>query len=597
MNGVSIMKRTSALMIGNSSTVIYLGYALCNSDCELTLYPFTQTHQFAPESSWTIHGTNAYEYKPHRVICSMEQLNNSLQASEEAYFRYDYIIFDTKFIDVLRQIPILFNRVLKPDSIIVHITDGYCPLLPLDNVFANYCVLTMISNVDCRLVDASTNSYVLMSTHQEIMVGSVCSNPYRATTVALKLQEGVGKRLEWIKAAYEWLGHVMVLVLRNNRPLLDAIRRKTVAIICLESLSVTFNEPEIIELVRKDSVVPVLDGVYRELIAISKELYKSSYYHEKPQILQLLIGQESRAQAERMSLLLQKPYLPKHTSANLLYYNFRQGYEMTNILLIQNVIKHGAALAMKLPFVDSIYRFLIKVAAIARGKGDRNLLKLRDVNGIPPERNIMNYPPFQPLPNPTPPKIIKEKPEEVVDALLQELMVGREELTYGVYDADHIKNTEIFEMEPTQPKSPKVQLASPPLLPLAVYPPAYPTQVRDSQGNSFILHPNGVITPIESQPLSPPPPPPPKPFSHVALASNRNTSSQRLRQSQANLLNVVHFQGIIEMSSSRYGDLDSSTSLVNNSTKTLHNSSDNSAINSVKYGTSSNSSYSSVSKK
>jgi len=646
------MKRRSALIIGNSSTLMHLAFTLCNSNCQLTLYPFTQIHQFLPDSTWKMHGNlNSFEFKPHLVICNMEQLTNSLRISEESYFCYDYIIFDTKFMDVLRQIPILFKKVLKPDTIILHITAGFCPILSLDKVFTHYCVLTMVSNIDCRLVDPSTNSFVLVNTNQEVMIGSVSSSHSIATAVALKLQENVGKRLEWMKTAYDSLSNVTVFVLFNNRPLIDAIREKTINIVCLESLSIVFDETIIAKLLQNEMAIPVINGAYQELILVSHELYKPLYASESyTHILETLLEQESRVQAERSLVALQKPNLPKFFPSNSLYYNFRQGYEMTNILLLQNVLKQGATFALNLPFIDSIYRFLIKVATTAQAnkQGDKNMTKLKDVNGIPPEMNIMNFPPFLPLPNPTPPTISNGKSltshEDKINSQLRELMVGREELTYGpkVYDADQIKTTSICEMEPKQqfiqgappqfiqevppqsiqevpPQSIQevppqfIQKVPPQFSPTFIPPhsftrpnqhpqptsqpsPVFPTQVRDRHGNAFILHPNGVITPIGSQP-SPHEPlrtqQKPKLYSHVLPTVNRNTSSQRLRESQANLLNVVHFQGIVEMSSSRYGGLDSSTTLVNSANSSTRNSATNSNIS---FGTSSNSSNNSINK-
>ena len=644
-NAVSIMKRKSALMIGNSSTLTHLAFTLCNSNCQITLYPFTQIHQFLPDSTWKMHGNpKSFEFKPHLVICNMEQLTDSLRISEESYFCYDYIIFDTKFIDVLRQIPILFKKVLKPDTIIIHITAGFCPILSLDKVFTHYCVLTMVSNIDCRLVDPSTNSFVLVNTNQEVMIGSVSSSHSIATAVALKLQENVGKRLEWMKTAYDSLSNVTVFVLPNNR-LIDAIREKTINIVCLESLSIVFDESIIAKLLQNEMATPVINGAYQELILVSHELYKPLYANEiHTHILETLLGKESRVQAERNLVVLQKPNLPKFFLSNNLYYNFRQGYEMTNILLLQNVLKQGAAFALKLPFLDSIYRFLIKVATMAQAnkQGDKNMTKLIDVNGIPPEMNIMNFPPFLPLPNPTPPTISNGKSltshEDEINSQLRELMVGREELTYGpnIYDTDQIKASSICELEPKkesiqgvpplsiQEVPPQFVQGVPPqfiqkvppqfnptftpphlftrpnphLQPTIPYQPSpvFPTQVRDRHGNPFILHPNGVITPIGSQPSHNEPlrtQSKPKPYYHVLPSVNRNTSSQRLRESQANLLNVVHFQGIVEMSSSRYGGLDSSTTLVNSANSSTRNSATNSNIS---FGTSSNSSNNSINK-
>ena len=243
--------------------------------------------------------------------------------------------------------------------------------------------------------------------------------------------------------------------------------------------------------------------------------------------------------------------------------------------------KHIHSRDPKLPYFSNAY--------------DISFSQFENVNGIAPEKNMMNFPPFTKLPKPTIATsiqrnivslMVKEEKKEVFnndkeEEDLQELMKGREELTYGIKVTPDMKTTTALtsanETESTplcSQKTPQMQvnnfthpnmfgissstqeLFSPTshLQPQILLPPTMPIRLP----NGGIYYPPSQQNTQISTPL-------PR-FYHSTPPINKNSSSKQLYDMHVQLLEAVKFNEASErIVSNRFGEYDTSTTYLKSS--------------------------------
>ncbi|ABN65757.2 predicted protein [Scheffersomyces stipitis CBS 6054] len=191
---------------------------------------------------------------------------------------------------------------------------------------------------------------------------------------------------------------------------------------------------------------------------------------------------------------------------------------------------------------------------------------------------------------------------ESIDPRLRDLVLGTESLTYGddvFHDAPEpaIENHESPQLNNEEERVqneepnpvPPANLVQMPLNTIGadgkpVYiTPGRVTLLKDDSGNSYLLHPNGFVSPVNA----------PKrksernkrkrkvpPFFHMPTPITKNTTAEELLRCHTNVLELVQFSEIMNKeTSSRYGDLDTSSTVLHSATNSSKSSTRSSTRN------------------
>ncbi|KAK6457734.1 uncharacterized protein RJT20DRAFT_139100 [Scheffersomyces xylosifermentans] len=179
---------------------------------------------------------------------------------------------------------------------------------------------------------------------------------------------------------------------------------------------------------------------------------------------------------------------------------------------------------------------------------------------------------------------------ESIDSQLQELIQGTETLTYGsdVFHDAPLPSDEETSLEATvnsiqiPSSSSSIQQSQIPETPLNTVSGSIPQKVtllKDDAGNSYLLHPNGFVSPlsiVSARPIKPKVAKKkhrPQPFFHMPVPITKHTSADQLLKYHANVLESVHFNEIMDKeTSSRYGEWDTSSNVLHSATNSSKSS-------------------------
>lgn len=406
------MESIRVLIVGETPLLIYILYSLTKTNWPVTYCDIDSKTKGKDKSNICIeyNELDRENVSPLKIVYSLEDLRGSES--------FDLVIFGDDFSSHLHtHLPIL-NTVITRESLIFMDCNN-CPWLyeKVTSMVPNF-VLVIQSTINLkRLTPFSFQFKLIMVEPIKILVG----------IISLKFwKDGLDLVLNYKKAQTTYQG----LILGKFRSVLDNLPKTSVAIIshkdckymnkiiwkniisivCFHSLSVIFEETNALQLSKLNNVVPLMKGSYKEVLKLCSQLcLKGIPTPDSPEakrLLQLLILIEGNSYLKSQSLL-------KHNfnslEANLLYYNFVNGYT-TNILNIFNYLLNLAfKLEIDTPFLESINSFLLRLYNIKVFNNSKifhikqNMVNYNTINGISPDKNMMNYPPFNNLPLPKPP--------------------------------------------------------------------------------------------------------------------------------------------------------------------------------------------------
>ncbi|ODV77312.1 uncharacterized protein CANTADRAFT_27190 [Suhomyces tanzawaensis NRRL Y-17324] len=175
-------------------------------------------------------------------------------------------------------------------------------------------------------------------------------------------------------------------------------------------------------------------------------------YAEPEEYFEHLEQSEKHKVKLRTQVANSKTYLPKFLTSNKVFYDFSQGLELDVGEVMAAVLEIAKKFNVKCAFIESVANMMVQMIrlrdqVIRQGRttprtlfqtkfNKNEFLRIDLVRGIPPSKNMMNYPPFYPKPKPTPPTQTSGSFAPVNTTDLDSNSVnsrkrGREEPTYG----------------------------------------------------------------------------------------------------------------------------------------------------------------------
>lgn len=659
--------KLKVLLLGESSTISYLTWALSIAKWEPTVITMNEKRSYLQYQPWFMFvQSKAYDYHPKQLANDLSDLHRA----EDRLEVFDIVISTYESYLHLESEPQLLHNCTDNNTLWlidatenIWITEKFSQLLP------GSLVLSICSDIDCRLLKGRSNCFRLMSDSQTIMIGSVTCQSNNLVIKSLNCKGVLGVKLSQFSSIFQSNQHLcqmFILPADYHKKLSKVIWKNLIRVVCFEALSIIFEEPDILSLAKLNNAVPLMKGTFQEILSISKKLKIKGlpfpFTDDSKKLLQTTILSEGNRKIKRLAKCSNdKDIFPKFIEANKSFYDFSQGIKISIPTLLLKLLQVSDEFNIDTPFLESTYSVINRFVAIRDGidshgnscpsrlfqvkKNESDLMAFETVNGIPPNKNMMNFPPFNPLPIPNPPtqyifnsntlvfmsqihsklKAGIEDDEDddnsSIDSALKELMIGRENITYSdeFYDAEtHIDNG-VSDMRKRYAMSQNQHVSSPSTTAGAVSgnldihaiskmpashlnankaagqqqyfnstkyqqpnnPNAYPDQdyaygMSNIPAKNYIAYQNynqyarysqeslpGQPLNIHGPPLINPRKRPP--FFRASAPTTRKTSSQKLRQSHANLLEMIHFDSLMDKTTSnRYGvDYDTSSTALN----------------------------------
>lgn len=567
----AIMWSPTALVIGDSPTLIYLTSCLAKANWKVTTLPYTDKNYSKDNNATTIHSA----YRDTIVFTSTYSITNLIELSTVVnsvrgqHGFYNYIILNAKFMEFLCTAPEFFKDVMDRNTLVFYDCTGYFLDYSMFQIFfPNNCTLSVFSDIDCRLVDRNTNSYQMMSDTNKILIGNSFKQVPLNTAHCLNLKGPLGVALSHFVASIS-LGNASVEVLRacSHKTLSTSIWDNITNKLCLGALTIIFEEPDAQIMASDYVVVPVLKGLFKEVLSISTNQVNKRESDIKAS-LNMLLQNEIETMNYRRSLVLSKPCLPMFMFSNTEFFNFSQGHETCLIKLFETLLNLADYHHIDVPFAKSIFSFLCRLkstrdgcdhhgqykpSAIFQAKNSRNeFLKMDTVNGINPRHNMMNFPPFYPIAEPQ--NLVVLLASVDLEMLLEELLIGVEEMTYGGVLEPALEDTASAKPASEEliytPPSREIQILPDPLqfqsLELLQIQAQLLTQQLQLQAQLLELQQ------LKSRPNSSDV----KHYHHPTKIS-RNTSTAKLKESHFGVMESARFDEAI--GTSRYGSVDTTT--------------------------------------
>lgn len=610
--------------------------------------------------------SKAYDYHPKQLANDLSELNMAADKHEV----FDIVISTYESYSHLESDPQLLHNCTDNNTLwLIDATENIWITEKFSQLMPGAMVLSICSDVDCRLLKGRSNCFRLMSDSQTIMIGSVTCQSNSLVVKSLNCKGVLGIKLSQFSSIFQsnhqHLCQMFILPADYHKKLSKVIWKNIIRLVCFEALSIIFEEPDILSLAKFSNAVPLMKGTFQEILSISKKLKIKGlplpFTDDSKKLLQTTILSEGNRKIKRLAKCSNdKDIFPKFIEANKSFYDFSQGIKISIPTLLLKLLQVSDEYDIDTPFLESTYSVINRFVAIRDGidshgnscpsrlfqvkKSESDLMAFETVNGIPPNKNMMNFPPFNPLPIPNPPtqyifnsntlvfmsqihsklKVGTENDEDddnsSIDSALKELMIGRESITYSdeFYDAEtHIDNgtndsrkrysvsqnqhassasaagatvsgnLDIHAISNVPPNHLNAnKAAAQQYFNSAKYqqphtPNVYPDHdfaygMSNMPAKNYIAYQNynqnarysqeslpGQPLNIHGPPLINPRKRPP--FFRASAPTTRKTSSQKLRQSHANLLEMIHFDSLMDKTTSnRYGaDYDTSSTALN----------------------------------
>lgn len=518
--------------------------------------------------------------------------------------KFDYIFVGFEAHTMLKQNVEEIAKIMKEQTIVlVDVDNNPWAFSEVDDLFDYNPVVSLHSSIDCRLLNKSRISLQLFNVHDlNIKIGLVEDSDKQINHSCLEY----GGQLDYLQEIYsKFHDHqysVELVPLHSNGKLIKSIWKGIISLVCFHILTVVFGDPDVKTLDAHDSRYCFLNGIFEEILQIASHLkvtiVPKPFTSGADKLLKFLEISEGFQKMKRAALVTNN-YFPEFIDANKLFYDFSQDLpvNVNDILLkLLNISHHANINTPYISTIHTVFNVLLSIrddnSKLFQSKKSFNLTQLNVVNEISPTQNMMNFPPFNPLPAPTNPIVfvsefkqdsppVEEDETSSVDSDLQELISGTEHLTYGEYE--DAKSSLPLQQPPPPPPIPPIPVAAH-TSPYPYGPGPYGSTPELPQ--QFLQHPMyGYPFPyppqhpfMMSQSKYPPPRPPPgqlpdypyephhvkKKVYNPPFPIGKHTNAHYLLQSHTEVLDAVKFDGLMNnTTSSRYGDLDTTTVVLN----------------------------------
>lgn len=650
------------LLIGLSSSLDYLTWALAEAKWQVTVVSLNAKFLNNKGQQWSFYiERQKYEYMPQVVMDNMLQFTEYVEALPNIQF--DIVFVTCKSYTEFKSYNRVMEIVIHPQTVfLIDSNQDVWIAAKIGELYPDNIVLSIYSDADCRCISVSSRVFRMMNDLTTITVGTTSEAIESMPTVLSQGVECDNQVLTKLRNVFKdsnLKGKLVVLQRDGHTRLSKTIWKNILRVICFEGLSIIFEEPDILSLAKQLNVAPLMKGVFHEILNLCKYLNVGGlplpYTESSKKLLQSSILLESNLRIKRIITCTNiEGLLPKYIESTKLFYDFTQGLEINITGLLLKLLKVSDEYSIKTPFLESTYSFINRLITIRDGidnngnicpsklfqvrKNEGDSTKTCDINGIPPNKNMMNFPPFNPPPPPKPPthnffnsntlvfmsEIRSRNTSNNNSSHVKKNTAQVETLTTnlgGISTCTKLPYYEkYYDTVPLLDPDPQIALGSNHQLSQNIYPKsqqdlsllttsnlplrnqpgmtngqdythqsqgyALPNQPFYSQSNpkpmlqQFNSSSSSFATLANTQSNYPSTnesseyfnrdgsfdiPKKRQTFFHASIPITRKTSSQKLRQSHASLLDMIHFNDLMDKTtSSRYGvELDTSSNALN----------------------------------
>ena len=421
------MDNPQTLLIGESSSLEYFTWALAEAKWQVTVVPLNGKRTEMRDKWWyLLVETETFAYLPHTVIGEMLQLATIVENT--ATINFDVVIVTYKCYEELQtNVMVLKGMIDKRTVFLVDSNEDIWIAAKFRDLFPDNVVLSVYSDADCRSISQNSNCFRLMNDLTTIMVGFTSEITDGNSIAAVNGNGPAGETLIQLRNLFNderFKGKLVLLPADYHRRLSKIIWKNIIGVICFESLSIIFEEPDIFSLAKQINVAPLMKGVFQEILTICNSLKVKGlplpYTESSKKLLQSSILFESNQRMKRIIACTNNLEIyPQYIDATKLFYDFSRGIEINIASLLLKLLKISDEFSIDTPFLESTYSFMNRLITIRDGIDNNGNLcpsklfqvkrilnesqTIREINGIPPNKNMMNFPPFNPPPIPQPP--------------------------------------------------------------------------------------------------------------------------------------------------------------------------------------------------
>ncbi|ODV64760.1 hypothetical protein HYPBUDRAFT_151072 [Hyphopichia burtonii NRRL Y-1933] len=524
------------LVLGHSPTLSYLGWVFSGSNYHLTVCLLKKSVSKTGPEPWLLFRPNIEDplvFHPNQTYETIEQLSMYNGPA------FDFVFFDYYYWQHYKNT--LMKMIGFGSIILVDVREDPWLYEKVQAQLSQYAVLAISSEIDCRIINENLKVLQLVCLG-EMRIGVPMAGIQNPLTFnAIEIPDSImGAKLSDLTLTYKknhenqhW---IKIISYGFHEKLIRVIWKKLFTMMCFHVPTVIFGDHNLNSLKNIATSKNMMQEIFQELILICNELKIEGISNSLFGHLNLL---ENLKEWNRIAAISNKPFLPSSIIANPLYYDFSQGRGLN----IGSILSNISSLNMELKQFSSISLIFTILFHIRFGQSNLFQLKRNKspftqtgiVNGILPNKNMMNYAPFNPLPPPVfIGMVLIDEKDEYED--LKDLIKGTEDFTYG---------EEFHDAPPAPP-----QQSLPPAPPQALPAPPQSLPLPPPQA----LHPPALPAPFPTKHRTK------KPFVHMHPITY--TNSEMLR-SHTEMLDALKFNRLMDTStSSRYGDLDTSTAIL-----------------------------------
>ncbi|CUM64518.1 uncharacterized protein PRCAT00002123001 [Priceomyces carsonii] len=670
----------SVLVLGETPALLQLSWALSNSNWPVIKWEYSNRNAKQANKGYFIYSKSGLaEFSATELLTGTTEL--ALWLATRTKEKLDYLLLAPGICDESIQKLKSAQKIIGDETIvIVDSSDDPWETFKVEKLFTCNVILAMYSDVESRVLDASSKSYQLVNDCRELILGHNTIKQSSNSKDCLDLSGERGKRLLFLKITYDKAvgqpNSLKIIPSSSLNTLSKALWMKVMAVACIDSMSLIFEEPDVLLLFARVGSFTTLEGAFHEILNLCGKLQRKVLPRENSfesrALFKFLIIVQQNKRLERMSTLRDMNKLPNSIEETEALYDFSKKQRQKTVGIISELLERAKETNVQVPNLKSILNY-VAMLTIFRERSKivgtphvtqhstrtaqnqtSNSLALKD-NASVKKIHSLNSPlgigTLVQFPLGCKPLILmsiiqgtssmrgtsknnignvdndSDTEHDSLDSQLRELITGREKLTYGediFYDADnqnlqpvtpsrapynsnqsqeyvlqntaspqqlHYKNH--FYLQPSSNFQSEVsRLSNSNLLNSHGTGSPYSMHRNATNTSSSTIASNGDNSISQSNSLSQANCPgtnskKKKFFYHVPTPTNKHTSSQKLRDSHANLLELVQFSGLVEHgSSSRYGDVDTSSvvlSSANNSGRSSARSSLTPSRGSTKY--------------
>lgn len=540
-----------------------------------------------------------------------------------AHIQFDYVFLSASASCAIKEPPVWRAHISQETLVIaegVLLADS-----SLAEVLCHEQCACLHSEIDCRKL--APNEYILLGSKSRKFDFALGNSRSSGTRHKNAIARGArSKKALALEADYRAL-KIGRFQLCTSQFINTQIVKKSISLICVESLALLFEKRDVSSL-QDGHCSHLMLGLYRELLALlllmqEKAAIKLSKVGSgSNDWLKALIQRETAALNVRKQLTDNVLNPPPFLADMRLLYDFSQKKPLEVATCIQSTLEIANGLGFTTPYLESLDIFLTRYLGDREGRETNGIIlgpRLGDTaeravakfinyelfNYIKPRDNMMNYPPFQPLPRPSTPKFSSHpqvvpfvsNPVVMMTSLefdaqtneellrlsqdspienLRELISGTEEMTYPdeFYDcasqsaAPFPKQTQPSDLMGTKDQVSEMVVALGACSVASItptgsfHPPQSDLSPLQSNHSPRIGSEQSGTNPLSaSQPL---PKTKRKEYHRRPIPITKNSTTKQLYESHTRLIEAVQFNDFMGKStSSRYGALDTTVAIMN----------------------------------